>query len=84
MPEEVMARALEPFFTTKAPGKGTGLGLSSIAGFIRQSGGAIALASEVGKGTTVTLYLPRATPHARRRARNDDCDGEAPTPQDAV
>jgi signal transduction histidine kinase len=80
MSQDVIARALEPFFTTKGPGKGTGLGLSSIAGFIRQSGGAIALASEVGKGTTITLYLPRATRDARTRPRTDAGDAAQPSP----
>jgi PAS domain S-box-containing protein len=61
MSEEVLQHAVEPFFTTKEPGKGTGLGLSSVFGFAKQSGGFVTLASQVGKGTTVSLYLPRAT-----------------------
>lgn len=60
MSEEVKRRAFEPFFTTKAPGKGTGLGLSSIFGFIRQSGGAMTIDSELGKGTAIRLLLPRS------------------------
>ena len=60
MTAEVLARATEPFFTTKPPGKGSGLGLSTIYGFARQSGGHLAIASEPGKGTTVRLYLPRS------------------------
>jgi CheY-like chemotaxis protein len=60
MPAEVRARAFEPFFTTKSPGKGTGLGLSTIYGFTQQSGGAAEIKSEIGVGTTVSLYLPRA------------------------
>ena len=61
MSEETLARAQEPFFTTKGVGKGTGLGLSMVQGFTAQSGGAIRIRSEPGKGTKVTLWLPRAT-----------------------
>jgi signal transduction histidine kinase len=60
MPADVLERAFEPFFTTKPVGKGTGLGLSQIFGFAHQSGGEVGIDSEVGKGTTVSLYLPRA------------------------
>ena len=59
MDAEVAARAFDPFFTTKPIGQGTGLGLSMIYGFARQSGGAVRIASAVGAGTTVCLYLPR-------------------------
>ncbi len=59
MTPEVLDRVFEPFFTTKPVGKGTGLGLSQIFGFVRQSGGEIAIASTPGVGTTVSLYLPR-------------------------
>jgi two-component system, NtrC family, sensor kinase len=60
MPAEILARAFEPFFTSKEPGKGTGLGLSMVYGFARQSGGSASIRSEVGRGTAVTLLLPRA------------------------
>ncbi|MGX4726398.1 response regulator [Pseudomonas corrugata] len=59
MPESVINRAFDPFFTTKPIGQGTGLGLSMIYGFSKQSRGHVAIDSDVGKGTTVSLYLPR-------------------------
>jgi PAS domain S-box-containing protein len=58
MPPEVVHRVYEPFFTTKAAGSGSGLGLSMVYGFAKQSGGMVNIASEVGRGTTVILYLP--------------------------
>jgi signal transduction histidine kinase/ActR/RegA family two-component response regulator len=68
MSEEVLARAPEPFFTTKDAGKGSGLGLSMVYGVARQSGGGVAIASRLGEGTTVRVYLPRA---AEIEARGD-------------
>ena len=59
MPDDVKARAFEPFFSTKGIGKGTGLGLSMAYGFVKQSGGHIDIDSTVGEGTTVHIWLPR-------------------------
>jgi signal transduction histidine kinase len=59
MSPEVLARAFDPFYTTKAPGQGTGLGLSQVYGFVSQSGGHISIDSQPGTGTTVSIHLPR-------------------------
>lgn len=82
MTPDVMARAFDPFFTTKPIGMGTGLGLSMIYGFAHQSGGQVRLASQVGQGTQVSIYLPRhqglvkqeraASPHQLTRIANGD------------
>ncbi|HEX6604164.1 MAG TPA: ATP-binding protein [Sphingomicrobium sp.] len=80
MRPEVKERAFEPFFTTKPVGKGTGLGLSQIFGFAHQSGGEVGIESQVGRGTTVSIYLPRTEaaaapvrlhPTAQQRAEAD-------------
>jgi signal transduction histidine kinase/ActR/RegA family two-component response regulator len=67
MPPDVLERAFEPFFTTKPVGKGTGLGLSQIFGFAHQSGGEVGIESQVGRGTTVSIYLPRTEKAAEVR-----------------
>lgn len=63
MDAATQARAFEPFFSTKGPGHGTGLGLSMVYGFVHQSGGTVALASTLGKGTSMSILLPRAQEH---------------------
>jgi CheY-like chemotaxis protein len=75
MSEATLARAQEPFFTTKGIGKGTGLGLSMVHGFTAQSGGAMRIKSPPGKGTSVTMWLPRAKEGART------ADAETPLAQ---
>jgi PAS domain S-box-containing protein len=66
IPADILSHVFEPFFTTKEVGRGTGLGLAQVYGFAQQSGGSVDIRSEVGRGTTVTLYLPKAKAPARK------------------
>lgn len=83
MTDEVKARLFEPFFTTKAQGKGTGLGLATCYGIVKQSGGHIAIYSEVDKGTTFRVYLPRVDEAAEPFHREEET-GETPVGTETV
>ncbi|HEX3954896.1 MAG TPA: response regulator [Stellaceae bacterium] len=75
---DVLAHVFEPFFTTKDVGRGSGLGLSQVYGFIKQSGGHIALDTALGRGTTVHLFLPRAAVTPRGSGKRRDEAGQLP------
>lgn len=84
MSEEVLAKAFEPFFTTKAVSQGTGLGLSQVYGVVQQSGGTIRIDTQLGRGTTVTVYLPRAEASAAAERTRKSAAGPRRSRQEAT
>lgn len=84
MTEEVMNQVFEPFFTTKGVGAGSGLGLAMVYGFTKQSGGHVTIESEVGEGTTVNLFLPKATQDQTRIIAANSGDNPIPTGSERI
>jgi CheY-like chemotaxis protein len=70
---DILPRVFDPFFTTKETSKGSGLGLSQVHGFAHQSGGTVTIKSELGRGTSVTMYLPRARAERLSGAAESEC-----------
>lgn len=75
IPEDILAKIFDPFFTTKPIGKGTGLGLSQVHGFAHQADGTVAVDSEMGKGTSFTICLPRSSAIRKRRSEEISASG---------
>jgi PAS domain S-box-containing protein len=78
IPHDLIGKVFDPFFTTKQPGEGTGLGLSQVYGFAQQSGGAVSLDSVPGRGTTITIRLPRSHKPLPTESGDDGASRTAP------